>query len=58
MIEKTPDLRNRINQRKSLIEQNLLGKTTTQVLAISQPVLPVIQKEEGGRSIKDQLGGK
>jgi len=58
MIEQTPDLRNRINQRQSLIEQNLLGKTTTQDMAISPPVLPVIQEEESGRSIQDQLGGK
>jgi len=58
MIEQTPALRNRINQRQALTEQNLLGKTTPRDMAISAPVLPVMDAPESNKSVKDQLGGK
>ncbi len=57
MIERTPNLRNRINQRQALTEQNLLGKTTPQDMAISSPVLPVMETPQSSRSVADQLGG-
>jgi len=58
MIERTPSLRNRIDQRQALIEQNLLGKTTPRDMAISSPVLPVMEAPKTNRSVIDQLGGK
>ncbi len=58
MIERTSGLRNRIKQRQALTEQNLLGKTTPQDMAISSPVLPVMEAPETSRSVVDQLGGK
>lgn len=57
MVDQTASLRNRINQRQALTEQNLLGKTTPQDMAISAPVLPVMETPQTGRSIADQLGG-
>lgn len=58
MIDQTPGFRNRINQRQALTEQNLLGKTTPQDMAISSPVLPVMETPDSSRSVIDQLGGK
>ena len=57
MIEQTPGLRNRINQRQVLVEQNLLGKTTSRDMTISSPALPVMEAPETGSSVIKQLGG-
>lgn len=58
MIIQTPALRDRINQRQTLIEQKLLGKTTSRDMSISAPVLPVLEAQGASQSLVDQLGGR
>lgn len=58
MIENSASLRNRINQRQELTEQNLLGKSVERDFTTSAPVLPIVETQENNTNILNQLGGK